>query len=31
MNSGLNDEELMLVETVREFVDKEVKPTVRDV
>lgn len=27
---GLNDEEAMLVETVREFVDKEVKPTVRE-
>ncbi|WP_264078114.1 acyl-CoA dehydrogenase family protein [Mycobacterium shimoidei] len=27
----VNDEETMLVETVREFVDKEVKPTVRDV
>jgi alkylation response protein AidB-like acyl-CoA dehydrogenase len=31
MGTGLNDEESMLVETVREFVDKEVKPTVRDV
>jgi alkylation response protein AidB-like acyl-CoA dehydrogenase len=30
MNSGLNDEETMLIETVREFVDKEVKPTVRE-
>ncbi|MBO0866543.1 MAG: acyl-CoA dehydrogenase family protein [Mycobacterium sp.] len=27
----MNDEETMLVETVRGFVDKEVKPTVRDV
>jgi butyryl-CoA dehydrogenase len=27
----LNDEETMLVDTVREFVDREVKPTVRDV
>ena len=27
----LNDEELMLVETVRAFVDRDVKPTVRDV
>jgi alkylation response protein AidB-like acyl-CoA dehydrogenase len=26
----MNDEETMLVETVREFVDKEVKPTVRE-
>jgi alkylation response protein AidB-like acyl-CoA dehydrogenase len=31
MGTGLNDEEAMLVETVREFVDKEVKPTVREV
>lgn len=31
MGTGLSDEEAMLVETVREFVDKEVKPTVRDV
>jgi alkylation response protein AidB-like acyl-CoA dehydrogenase len=30
MTSGLNDEEAMLVETVREFVDKEVRPTVRE-
>src|ERR1700730_16759004 len=30
MNSGLNDDEAMLVETVRQFVDKEVKPTVRE-
>ena len=27
---GLNDDEEMLVETVRQFVDKEVKPTVRE-
>jgi alkylation response protein AidB-like acyl-CoA dehydrogenase len=27
---GLNDDEAMLVETVRRFVDKEVKPTVRE-
>ena len=27
----LNDEETMLVETVRAFVDRDVKPTVRDV
>ncbi|OPX08200.1 acyl-CoA dehydrogenase [Mycobacterium sp. AT1] len=27
----LNDEELMLIATVREFVDRDVKPTVRDV
>ena len=31
MGTGLSVEETMLVETVREFVDKEVKPTVRDV
>jgi alkylation response protein AidB-like acyl-CoA dehydrogenase len=30
MSSGLNDDEAMLVETVRQFVDKEVKPTVRE-
>jgi alkylation response protein AidB-like acyl-CoA dehydrogenase len=30
MDSGLNDDEAMLVETVRQFVDKEVKPTVRE-
>jgi alkylation response protein AidB-like acyl-CoA dehydrogenase len=30
MSTGLSDEESMLVETVREFVDKEVRPTVRD-
>jgi alkylation response protein AidB-like acyl-CoA dehydrogenase len=28
---GLNDDEAMLVATVREFVDKDVKPTVREV
>ncbi len=28
---GLSDDEAMLVETVRAFVDREVKPTVRDV
>lgn len=28
---GLSEEETMLVETVRRFVDREVKPTVRDV
>jgi len=27
----LNDEETLLVQTVRAFVDREVKPTVRDV
>jgi alkylation response protein AidB-like acyl-CoA dehydrogenase len=31
MSAGLTDEERMLVETVRAFVDKEVKPTVREV
>jgi alkylation response protein AidB-like acyl-CoA dehydrogenase len=31
MSTGLTDEESMLVETVRAFVDKEVKPTVREV
>jgi alkylation response protein AidB-like acyl-CoA dehydrogenase len=31
MTVQLNDEEKMLVETVRTFVDREVKPTVRDV
>ena len=31
MGTGLNDDEAMLVATVREFVDKEVKPTVREV
>jgi alkylation response protein AidB-like acyl-CoA dehydrogenase len=30
MGMGLNDDEAMLVETVRRFVDKEVKPTVRE-
>jgi alkylation response protein AidB-like acyl-CoA dehydrogenase len=30
MGMGLSAEEAMLVETVREFVDKEVKPTVRE-
>jgi alkylation response protein AidB-like acyl-CoA dehydrogenase len=30
MSTGLNDDEAMLVETVRQFVDKEVKPTVRE-
>jgi alkylation response protein AidB-like acyl-CoA dehydrogenase len=31
MSAGLTDEESMLVETVRAFVDKEVKPTIREV
>lgn len=31
MSSALTDEETLLVETVRAFVDREVKPTVRDV
>lgn len=31
MSTALNDEETMLVATVRAFVDREVKPTVRDV
>ena len=31
VTDGLNSEEAMLVETVRAFVDREVKPTVRDV
>jgi len=31
MGTGLNDDETMLVATVREFVDKEVRPTVREV
>jgi butyryl-CoA dehydrogenase len=31
VNTALNDEETMLVETVRAFVDREVKPTVREV
>ena len=30
MAMGLNDDEQMLVETVRQFVDKQVKPTVRE-
>jgi alkylation response protein AidB-like acyl-CoA dehydrogenase len=30
MGTGLGDDEAMLVETVRRFVDKEVKPTVRE-
>jgi alkylation response protein AidB-like acyl-CoA dehydrogenase len=31
MTSTLNDEETMLVETVRTFIDRDVKPTVREV
>ncbi|BCO34290.1 acyl-CoA dehydrogenase [Mycobacterium heckeshornense] len=31
MNAGLNDEESLLVETVRAFIDRDVKPTVREV
>ena len=31
MSTALNDEEAMLVQTVRAFIDREVKPTVRDV
>ncbi|EUA43885.1 acyl-CoA dehydrogenase, N-terminal domain protein [Mycobacterium xenopi 4042] len=31
MSTGLNDEEAMLVATVRAFIDREVKPTVREV
>lgn len=31
MSAGLTDEEMMLVATVRWFVDKEVRPTVREV
>jgi alkylation response protein AidB-like acyl-CoA dehydrogenase len=31
MSTGLSDDEAMLVATVREFVDKEVRPTVREV
>jgi alkylation response protein AidB-like acyl-CoA dehydrogenase len=31
MTSGLNDEETMLVDTVRTFIDRDVKPTVREV
>jgi alkylation response protein AidB-like acyl-CoA dehydrogenase len=30
MGTGLNDDEAMLVETVRQFVNKEVRPTVRE-
>ncbi len=30
MSTGLNDDEAMLVDTVRQFVDKEVRPTVRE-
>src|ERR1700704_6703672 len=31
MTSALNDEETMLVDTVRTFIDRDVKPTVREV
>ncbi|MGV0687167.1 acyl-CoA dehydrogenase family protein, partial [Mycolicibacterium thermoresistibile] len=31
MTAHLNDEETMLVETVRAFIDRDVKPTVREV
>src|SRR6201996_968705 len=31
MGTGLNDDEAMLVATVREFVDKDIRPTVREV
>jgi alkylation response protein AidB-like acyl-CoA dehydrogenase len=31
MTSGLNDEETMLVDTVRTFIDRDVKPAVREV
>ncbi len=31
MSAGLTDEELLLVATVRAFVDKEVRPTIREV
>jgi alkylation response protein AidB-like acyl-CoA dehydrogenase len=31
MNSALNDEEEMLIATVRAFIDRDVKPTVREV
>ncbi|WP_198529274.1 acyl-CoA dehydrogenase family protein, partial [Mycolicibacterium obuense] len=31
MIPGLTDEEVMLVETVRSFIDREVKPSVREV
>ena len=30
-STQLSDEETMLVETVRAFIDRDVKPTVRDV
>ena len=30
MSSSLNDEESFLVQTVRKFVDRDVKPTVQD-
>jgi alkylation response protein AidB-like acyl-CoA dehydrogenase len=30
MSTGLNDEEAMLVDTVRAFVDKDVRPGVRE-
>src|SRR3979409_602479 len=31
MTSALNDEETMLVDTVRTFIDRDVKPTVREI
>jgi alkylation response protein AidB-like acyl-CoA dehydrogenase len=31
MSSRLNDEETMLVETVRDFIDRDVKPSVREI
>lgn len=31
MGTALNDEETMLVETVRAFIDRDVKPSVREV
>ncbi len=31
MSTALNDEETMLVETVRAFVDRDVKPTIREI
>ena len=31
MSDGLTDEEVMLVDTVRAFVDRDVKPEVRDI
>ncbi|WP_238586397.1 acyl-CoA dehydrogenase family protein, partial [Rhodococcus rhodochrous] len=31
MSYNLNDEESFLVETVREFIDREVKPSVQEV